>query len=186
MMSADTKKDGHIMMEIHYNTSRHEHTPRGEGASEGCRPKLPRWPFSAPAAPWLRALPWIGVWYGTRLGTSSFLCAASDIFLPTSPTHLIPSGLPAQSLRTHVLLLRHGLWARHTPHAAARFVGQSCEPCLQKPLRPFRDKPAADPYGAAISTMGVCSARSKIMRPRRARPAGTVVATRAASRVQSA
>src|SRR5215831_18496038 len=24
----------------------HEHMPRGGGASEGCRPKLPRWPFS--------------------------------------------------------------------------------------------------------------------------------------------
>ena len=47
MMYADTKKDVHTSLEIHYNTSRHEHTPRGEGASEGCRPKLPRWPFSA-------------------------------------------------------------------------------------------------------------------------------------------
>src|SRR4030095_9033782 len=25
----------------------HEHTPHGGGASEGCRPKLPRWPFSS-------------------------------------------------------------------------------------------------------------------------------------------
>ena len=47
-------------VEIHYNTSRHEHTPRGGGASEGCRPKLPRWPFSAPAAPVLRAHTWMG------------------------------------------------------------------------------------------------------------------------------
>jgi hypothetical protein len=30
----------------HYNETRHEPTPRGKGASEGCRPKLPRWPFS--------------------------------------------------------------------------------------------------------------------------------------------
>src|SRR5215510_8906732 len=26
--------------------SYHEYTPHGGGASEGCRPKLPRWPFS--------------------------------------------------------------------------------------------------------------------------------------------
>ena len=46
MMCGDTKKDGHRRVEIHYNYSRHELTPRGGGASEGCRPKLPRWPFS--------------------------------------------------------------------------------------------------------------------------------------------
>jgi hypothetical protein len=46
MLGTATKKDVHTLMEIHYNTSRHEHTPRGGGASEGCRPKLPRWPFS--------------------------------------------------------------------------------------------------------------------------------------------
>lgn len=39
------KKDVHTAVEIHYNTSRHEHTPRGGGASDGCRPKLHRWPF---------------------------------------------------------------------------------------------------------------------------------------------
>jgi hypothetical protein len=32
--------------------------------------------------------------------------------------------------RTHVLLLRHELWTRHTPRAASRFVGQPCEPFL--------------------------------------------------------
>jgi len=32
--------------------------------------------------------------------------------------------------RTHVLLLRHELWTRHTPRAASRFVGQPFEPCL--------------------------------------------------------
>ena len=47
-------------VEIHYNTSRHEPTARGGGASEGCRPKLPRWPFSAPAAPILRVHAWMG------------------------------------------------------------------------------------------------------------------------------
>jgi hypothetical protein len=31
MMHADTKKDVHTALEIHYNTSRHEHTPRGGG-----------------------------------------------------------------------------------------------------------------------------------------------------------
>jgi len=31
MMYTDTKKDGHIMVEIHYNESHHEHTPRGGG-----------------------------------------------------------------------------------------------------------------------------------------------------------
>ena len=46
MMYADTKKDAHTVVEIHYNMTRHELTPRGGGASEGCRPKLPRWPFS--------------------------------------------------------------------------------------------------------------------------------------------
>jgi hypothetical protein len=34
-------------VETPYNQRNHESTPRGEGASEGCRPKLPRWPFSA-------------------------------------------------------------------------------------------------------------------------------------------
>ena len=33
-------------MEIHYNEWHREFTPHGGGASEGCRPKLPRWPFS--------------------------------------------------------------------------------------------------------------------------------------------
>jgi len=60
MMRLDTKKRCTPAVEIHYNTSRHEHTPRGGGASEGCRPKLPRWPFSAPAAPILRAHTWMG------------------------------------------------------------------------------------------------------------------------------
>jgi hypothetical protein len=31
MLRSDTKKDVHIPLEIHYNTSRHEHTPRGRG-----------------------------------------------------------------------------------------------------------------------------------------------------------
>jgi hypothetical protein len=62
MMYTDTKKDGHMMVEIHYNESHHEHTPRGGGASEGCRPKLPRWPFSAPAAPKLRGARGMAVW----------------------------------------------------------------------------------------------------------------------------
>jgi hypothetical protein len=31
MMYTDTKKDGHMMVEIHYNESHHEHTPRGGG-----------------------------------------------------------------------------------------------------------------------------------------------------------
>jgi hypothetical protein len=31
MISSDTKKDAHIMVEIHYNTSCHEYTPRGRG-----------------------------------------------------------------------------------------------------------------------------------------------------------
>jgi len=38
-------------MEIHYNERHHELTPRGEGASEGCRPKLPRSPFSTLGTP---------------------------------------------------------------------------------------------------------------------------------------
>src|SRR6185436_13796616 len=32
--------------ETHYNQTHHEHTPRGGGASDCCRPKLHRWPFS--------------------------------------------------------------------------------------------------------------------------------------------
>jgi len=43
---ADTKKDEHTVVEIHYNQVSHELTPRGEGASKDCLPKLPRWPFS--------------------------------------------------------------------------------------------------------------------------------------------
>jgi hypothetical protein len=75
MLSANTKKDVHIAVEIHYNTSRHEHTPRGGGASEGCRPKLPRWPFSGSGCiqAWGTCLGWE---YSTRAipGESSFLC----------------------------------------------------------------------------------------------------------------
>jgi hypothetical protein len=51
MIGADTKKDVHPIKELHYNKSHHEFTPRGEGASEDRLPKLPRWPFSALAAP---------------------------------------------------------------------------------------------------------------------------------------
>ena len=36
------------------------------GASEGCRPKLPRWPFSTLGVPVLRAHAWIGGWYVSR------------------------------------------------------------------------------------------------------------------------
>jgi hypothetical protein len=72
MMYADTKKDVHTSVEIHYNECRHELTPRGEGASEGCRPKLPRWPFSISDCTLLRAPPWMGVWYGIRAESQAF------------------------------------------------------------------------------------------------------------------
>ena len=42
-------------------------------------------------------------------------------------------------------LLCQGRVGRHAPGAAARFVGQSLHTRLQKPLRPFVDKAAADP-----------------------------------------
>jgi hypothetical protein len=41
-----------------------------------------------------------------------------------------PRELRRARSRTHVLLLRHALWMRHTPRAASRFVGQPFEPGL--------------------------------------------------------
>ena len=80
MMYADTKKDVHTSVEIHYNECRHELTPRGEGASEGCRPKLPRWPFSISDCTQLRAPPWMEVWYGIRVESQAFFCNALHFF----------------------------------------------------------------------------------------------------------
>jgi len=77
---ADTKKDVHPVKEIHYNTSRHEPNASWRGASEGCRPKLPRWPFSAPAAPKLRVLPVHGSMVRNLGAESSFFVQRLPFF----------------------------------------------------------------------------------------------------------
>ena len=86
--------------------------------------------------------------------------------------------------RAHVVLLRKGRVGHNAPVAAARFVGQSLDAFLQEPLHPFVDKTATDPTVAAMSLIVIPSARSKIIRPRRARPAEIVVARCHASSVR--
>src|SRR5262245_4591650 len=51
----------------------------------------------------------------------------------------------AGASRAHRVRLRQGRVGRHTPVAAARFVGQSHHPFLQKPLHPLVDKTTANP-----------------------------------------
>src|ERR1700752_4752732 len=49
--------------------------------------------------------------------------------------------------RTLVVLLGHRWIAQRTASATPWFIGQAFESCVQKPLRPFVDKTAADPHG---------------------------------------
>src|SRR5262249_9387861 len=46
MLHGNTKKMYRLTWKYTIIVPHHELTPRGRGASEGCRPKLPRWPFS--------------------------------------------------------------------------------------------------------------------------------------------
>src|SRR5919202_6931370 len=94
-MSADTKKDGHMMVKIHYNTSRHEQTPRGRGLARVAGQSCLAGPSVAPAAPWLWALLWMGVWYGTTPDESSLFVQhrpnsspLQALFFRTLPVHV--------------------------------------------------------------------------------------------------
>jgi L,D-peptidoglycan transpeptidase YkuD (ErfK/YbiS/YcfS/YnhG family) len=62
MMYSDTKKDVHTAVEIHYNQSRHEHTPHGRGLARVAGQSCLAGPSVAPAAPRLRAQTWMRVW----------------------------------------------------------------------------------------------------------------------------
>jgi hypothetical protein len=63
MMGADTKKDAHTVVEIPYNKSRHEPTPRGEGLARVAGQSCLASPSVALAAPVRWAQPWLRVWY---------------------------------------------------------------------------------------------------------------------------
>ena len=50
-MGADTKKDGHMVVQIHYNKSGHEHTPRGGGLARVAGQSYLAGPSVPPATP---------------------------------------------------------------------------------------------------------------------------------------
>jgi hypothetical protein len=56
------KKDVHIAVEIHYNESHHEHTPRGGGLARVAGQSCLAGPSVPLAAPRLRVPPCMGVW----------------------------------------------------------------------------------------------------------------------------
>ena len=91
------KKDVHPVKEIHYNTSRHEPNASRRGASEGCRPKLPRWPFSAPAAPKLRVLPVHGSMVRNLGAESSFFVQRLTFFCAPRAARFVVTFLPPAS-----------------------------------------------------------------------------------------
>jgi len=62
MICTDTKKDGHIMVKIHYNMAHHELTPRGGGLARVAGQSCLAGPSVSPAAPRLRAQTRMGVW----------------------------------------------------------------------------------------------------------------------------
>jgi hypothetical protein len=62
MMCADTKKDVHIAVEIHYNTSRHEQRLVERGLARVAGQSCLAGPSVPPAAPRLRVPPCMGVW----------------------------------------------------------------------------------------------------------------------------
>ena len=96
MLGSDTKKM--YIPAWKYTIIRHAMSIRlVEGASEGCRPKLPRWPFSAPAAPKLRARPWIGSMVGSHAQRVKSFCAMPRIFGALRTASLVVAVLPPAS-----------------------------------------------------------------------------------------
>ncbi len=105
MMCADTKKDGHTVVEIHYNMAHHEHTPRGGGlarvAGQSC--------LAGPSV--LRLHPRFGHrpgWvYGRepRPESQAFLCGATNFLNTTgreprsglAPTRIVPGAIAART-----------------------------------------------------------------------------------------
>jgi hypothetical protein len=85
----------------------HEHTSRGRGASEGCRPKLPRWPCSHPAAPVL-GVRWTAVWYASRARRVKLFVRSRSPRMVSAPiatsrlsTPVMSSSVPASHFQMH-------------------------------------------------------------------------------------
>jgi hypothetical protein len=96
---ADTKKDEHTVVEIHYNQVSHELTPRGEGASKDCLPKLPRWPFSDAGCTYAPGIAVHGRNGRQPRLESQVFCAASRIFgAPRAASFVVPLLPPASLL----------------------------------------------------------------------------------------
>jgi hypothetical protein len=81
-------------VEIYYNEDTMSIRLVEGGASEGCRPKLPRWPFSAPAAPLSVAQTGTGYSTGAVPGESSFFVRCHVFFTPPA-TSIFAVVLPA-------------------------------------------------------------------------------------------
>ena len=79
MMGGDTKKDVQTAVEIHYN-KRAMSIRLVEGASEGCRPKLPRWPFSASGCTQTSGTDLDGSMVGSHARRVKLFSVTSDIF----------------------------------------------------------------------------------------------------------
>lgn len=105
MMCSDTKKDVHITAEIHYNTSRHEQTPRGGGLARVAGQSCLAGPSVALAAPKLRA-PAV---HRSMVGSHAWrvkLFYAAHFWSTTgralrrylSPTRIVPSALASRRL----------------------------------------------------------------------------------------
>src|SRR5215467_5280720 len=76
----------------------HEHTPRGGGASEGCRPKLPRWPFSGSGCTQTSGTAVHESMVGSHARRVKLFCAASRIFGAPRAANLVIPLLPPSSV----------------------------------------------------------------------------------------
>jgi hypothetical protein len=113
MINTDTKKDVHTAVEIHYNTSRHEPNASWRGASEGCRPKLPRWPFSGSSCTQASGTAVHGSMVGNLDGESSFFVHHPAFFRAPRAARLGVAVLPPASFLTLSRLVSVWLFSSH-------------------------------------------------------------------------
>src|SRR4029434_3247439 len=78
-----------------------------EGASEGCRPKLPRWPFSASGCTQVLGTAVHGSMVGSHARRVKLFCAAPRIFGAPRAARLVVAVFPPASFLMH-LALAHG------------------------------------------------------------------------------
>jgi hypothetical protein len=112
MMSADTKKDVHTVVGIHYNTAHHESMPRG-GASDDCLPKLYRWPFSGSSCTQATGTAKHESMVGSHARRVKLFSAALRIFGAPQTASLVITVLPPASFLAPLPHTSHSPHRRH-------------------------------------------------------------------------